>query len=835
MKTAHSSLFRKIIKMILSAFIETIRPAITGGITFFLAFLSGINSFSQRYFFDQFSVSEGLAQSTVYCILQSRNDMIWMGTQAGVTKFDGRTFYNYSVNDGLAENGVRGICEDESGQIWFGHDGGKISRYDGSEFSVIKGIDPYLSSDITSIILDSLKRIWITSLASGAVMIENPEAPANHLIYRHYFGNELSDRVFSGYVSSSGKLYFIADPNEKYYDADSLKFKNLTLNGVPRYYMTTSILVDSNGHTWIGKHNGGAYRYIPERDTTIMIDLIKSGLSSNWVSTICEDRSGYIWIGTWGGGAARIDKSDNIQVFNDYNGLPGTKIWRIYEDREGNILIGTNEHGLCVFKGDHFISYNEEDGLRNTQIWAILETGRGDYWFGTNEGIYILLNGDKDGDIIRYNQLHGERIRFLKEDRMGAIWIGTEKQGVFNREVNNQLGYNPLINNYITNGMVTAMEIDRENNLWIGTLDGLIYYEIDNRKVTRLTQVQGLSGNDISSIFADSRNRIWVGSEGKGVTIITGSKFDKLETDFGFTPTCFTEDHNQHIWIGSKGRGVLLFDAEKGELIKTLSEKEGLLANLINSLNCDEQDNIYIGTNKGLNKYIPSEEMIYSYTRRSGFTGIETKPNASLVDKNGNIWFGTVSGIIKYLPGRDNRTIVEPVVHITGLEVNYKPFSLTDTETFSYNQNSLIFDYRCITLNPDGVLYQIKMDGVDLDWRPPDTQTRVNYPALRHGKYNFMVRARNSEGVWSKEPVTYSFVIKPPFYLTYWFILTAILTLGLLIFSYIKIRERALIRENRLLEDRVRDRTAMVVAQKEEIAQKNKDITDSIRYAQKIQ
>ncbi|MBN2698050.1 MAG: SpoIIE family protein phosphatase [Bacteroidales bacterium] len=808
------------------------RVPVRGGLILLLV-LAGSAGYTQHYFFDRFSVSEGLAQSTVYCILQDENDIVWMGTQAGVTRYDGSTFLNFSADDGLAENGVRGMCEDASGHLWFGHDGGGVTRYNGISFTVIPGTAPYLTSDITSIIMDSLQRIWITSIASGALMIENPGAPADELIVRHYSGNELSDRVFSGYVDPGGKLYFVADPNEKIYDPDSLRFRNLTLNGVPRYYMTTCMLVDRKGHTWIGKHNGGIYHYIPGKDTTIMIDLIKSGLSSNWVSTLYEDCSGNIWAGTWGGGAARLDSSGNITTFDDTNGLPGTKIWRIFQDREGNILLGTNEHGLCVFKGDHFMSYGEAEGLLNMQVWSILESRKGDYWIGTNEGIYILEHGR--AGFSNYSRLRGERIRFLREDRKGRVWIGTERQGVFTVEPDGRFEYNPVINRYIINGMVTAMDIDGENNLWIGTLDGLIYYEIENRAVSRLTQTQGLAGNEISSVFADSGNRIWVGSDRKGVTVITGSEFRRVELDFDFSPTCFEEDRQQKIWVGTEGRGVLLIDPEKGALINTLSVRDGLLANLINTIDCDDHNHLYVGTNKGLNKYVPSENRIYSYTRRSGFRGIETKPNASLVDSRGNIWFGTVSGITIYFPERDNRKTGEPVTHITGLSVNYEPFPLGEGNNLTYKQNSLIFDYRCITFNPGEVVYQIKMEGVDPDWRPPDYQTSVNYPALRPGKYTFMVKARNSEGIWNSEPVAYSFVINPPFYLRYWFIISCILVLGLLVFTYVKLRERALVRENRILEEKVRDRTAVVVAQKEELSQKNKDITDSIRYAKRIQ
>jgi serine phosphatase RsbU (regulator of sigma subunit) len=127
------------------------------------------------------------------------------------------------------------------------------------------------------------------------------------------------------------------------------------------------------------------------------------------------------------------------------------------------------------------------------------------------------------------------------------------------------------------------------------------------------------------------------------------------------------------------------------------------------------------------------------------------------------------------------------------------------------------------------------LEGADNDWRPVTTQTRVTYPSLLPEEYTFKVSARNSEGNWNTEPLTYTFEILPPFYQTTWFIMLSIFVGTLSIFIFIKIRERNLIIEKRILEEKVVERTAVVTSQKEQLARKNKDIPDSIRYAKRIQ
>jgi len=601
MRMAPSSSSRKITDMTHCFKEQTIRLAFSSRVVFLWMALLSIPLHSQQLYFDQFTASDGLAQSTVYNIIQDKNDIYWMGTLEGLSSFDGVKFTNYSADQGLAENGVLSICEDRHGILWFGHIGGGVSRYNGSVFEVLTNGVEFMDSDVTSIIEDSAGHLWFTTYGSGVIKLLNPQAEKDKIDLQQYSGRDLSDRVSGSHIDKDGRIYFITDINVKYYNSDSARFDNLVLNGVPQYYNKTCIQVDRRGRTWFGTHNGGLYRYDPHQDNAKMYDLVKAGLKSNWVSTLFEDNKGNIWVGTWEGGIARIDTDNRITLFSHTNGLPGTKIRCIIQDREGHILIGTHDNGLCVYKGDHFISYFKEDGLINSQVWAVLQTDNGDIWFGTNEGISILTHTAAGESLYDFSRLKGERIGYLKEDSHGTVWIGTTNTGVssFDRAGNHVL--NQRINVSLSQSQVTAMDIDGEDNLWVGSLDGLFYYEIGNRTITRLSQENGLKGNSISVVFVDSRERIWVGAEGRGITMINGSDFIQLDIGFDFTPRSFAEDVEGKIWIGTEGKGLLQFDPDSMSIIRSFTVDDGLLANVINQLSCDKSNNIYIGTNKGLN------------------------------------------------------------------------------------------------------------------------------------------------------------------------------------------------------------------------------------------
>ncbi len=788
---------------------------------------------SQTYYFDNYSVKDGLAQSKVFTILQDRNDHIWLGTEGGVSRFDGVDFENFTSEDGLALNGVRTLCEDSRGILWMGHTGGGVTRFDGRNFERLDLTTMLLNSDVTSIEEDPEGRIWITSASDGAILLMNPSSVADDLKYEQFKGGRLSDRVFDLFISRDSTLYFVTDVGVQKKRPGSQEFEKFFIEGMG-YFQITSFLEDSRGNFWFGTYNDGLYHYDTDSEELEFFNT-RNGLAHNFVSTLSEDSRGAVWVGTWGGGITRF-REDEQMTFNTSNGLQDLKIWCIYEDVEGNILVGTNENGLSVFKGERFVSITQDNGLVNNQVWAILQDRSGQFWFGTNGGISIYDPGSKSFiHLTADSYAIDNQIRYLKEDNRGNLWIGTYGNGTYEYQPGRgRFNYSFRINSYNRQLIVTAMEIDRENQLWVGTTDGLIYYDIDREQVQLLTQVHGLAGTDISALYADSRGVLWVGSKGNGITTIEGDSARQLVLDYDFTPTCFTESTDGRIWIGTEGQGI--FAVEGRKVVKHLSIQTGLLANLITLLNVDEQNNVYIGTNQGLNKYVASEDRIYTYTEKNGFVGIETKNNASFRDAEGNLWFGTVGGVVMYDPSKDRKTGIEPLTHIMDMRVNLEAREMARGLKLGYQENSVIFDYKSICLaNPDAVRYRFMLEGADADWLPETEQTTATYPALRPGKYNFLVKARNSDGIWNTEPISYAFQIKPPFYATWWFIISCVFLGAIGILSYIKLRTAKLRRENHILEEKVRERTATVVAQKEELVQKNKDITDSIRYAKRIQ
>jgi ligand-binding sensor domain-containing protein/serine phosphatase RsbU (regulator of sigma subunit) len=809
----------------------------------FFILLTSLSANAQTYFFDNYGINQGLGEQKVYKLLQDSKDFIWLGTANGLSRFDGKKFENFTSRDNLAFGGVVSLAEDSLGTLWFGHrSGGGISVFNGSKFEKAGFDSIKITGDITSIV-QIKDKIWFTSSSDGAIQAEFPVKDIRHIRARQFRGKEgLSDQVSGSNLNTDRSLICIADVGLRRYNSGERKFENYRMPHLTTYFSTNCLLEDKAGNLWFGTYNGGLYKYSMAESRMVYHDLIREGIPSNTVSCLFEDQNGRIWAGTWGGGIAVFD-NNGISKFNTNNGLKPTNIYDIKGDVEGNILIADRDNGLTIYKGNVFETINDKKILPDPNVNAIYMDITGALWFGTNMGITRYYQ-DPENKTVIFNKSRNsinEEIRFFREDRDGNLWIGSNEGGVIRYNMkSSRFEPQPYINSQLyKEGQVKAMEIDKENNLWIGTVDGLRVGTISGQNIQRITIMDSLTILNITTLYCDPLGNIWIGSEPSGEKPglvkydAVKKNFRRIKASTGIIPKTMIMDKEGVLWIGTS-QGLLAF--RNDSIITTLTQDDGLLSNNINLLTAGDDGSIYIGTNIGLNRYFPETKRIFSYTGRNGFTGIEAKPNAVYKSPSGDLWFGTANGAIHMRPSVIPSGNREPLTHIMDMKVNYETREMIQGMKLNYNERPILFDYYSICLtNPDVVKYRVKLNGEDEDWQPVTDQTRVTYSALPPGKYTFNVIAINSQGIWNTRPASFHFVIKPPFYRTWWFILVSSLFTVVLFVMYIKIREQNLVKEKLVLENKVKERTAEVVQKSMEIEEKNRDITASIRYAERIQ
>lgn len=779
------------------------------------AALLAFPAIAQRYFFENVSVQQGLPASKVYCAAQGHDGIIWIGTEAGLASYDGHTVVNYGTADGVANGGVRTILIDNQGALWAGHLEGQMTWSDGSRFLACR-IGSGIKSAVTAMLQGKDGVLWIATMGEGLWRVNGPPANDGTLPAERIGADSgMRNRLLAMTQYPDGRIALIADGGSM----QSLvgdQVTELNLPGMPDVFSRTTIFRDSRGNTWVGTQGGGAFRCGASGGCE-QFDIL-DGLRSNTVICFGEDGFGQVWVGTLDGGATCIE-SDGIRSFGPDNGLHGRFIRCIVRDREGNLLIGTNESGLDIFKGDRFISYGEADGLNDPKVFAVMEDRNQRVWFGTNAGILVLDSHGRMAEQItmQKGQLNSNFIRCLREDDKGYVWVGTDNGGLLRYDPRSGRAMDAIeVSGSLADLKVTALEIGQPGEIWVGGLNGLRRYLPGSGTVpTVYTAEEGLAGNYVTAIFRDDDGVIWVGSTVNGITRIDNGKASRVDLGRSFAVSCFAQDRDGRIWVGTEGQGIIVLKGGREE--KRFTTVEGLLSNTIKALGVDGYGHVWIGTTKGLNKWRHQKEGFIAFTERAGFTGIEVKANAVCVLRSGDILFGTVNGATRVGSEQEKRT-EPPLIAIRGWTVNLEERPLSDGLDLSHDERNVRIRYGSVALSdPGAVRYTYMLEGLEEDWQPMTTGTEAHYPALPPGSYSFRVKAMDRTGLWSEPPAELRFTIHPPWYRSWWFYTALAIFIGVTLFSFIKVRERQLRMRNLILEQKVEERTAEVVAQSKEI------------------
>ncbi|MBW8049432.1 MAG: SpoIIE family protein phosphatase [Cytophagales bacterium] len=845
---------------------------------FFIAYclLLTANCFSQTSNFIHYGVADGLVQSQVSTIEQDKDGNLWIGTLAGLSKYNGKEFKTYTKKDGLAEDWITTSYTDRSGNIWFGHYGGNVTKYNYEKkiFEDVHFKQYSQFNPITDILEDHAGNFWFAKKGSGIYKYE----PDSNIIIAVSDTPQLnSPNVYSICEDKFGNLWFgtnkgitIYNPKYDINSPDAFVYLN-DKNGLPAnvIFSIKSVL---NDEIWIGTWTSGI---IVIRTTDNIYDLIKAsesegealsadiisnikerdGLASNNVLSIYEDKDNNIWVGSLSKGITRYlpassseRKQDaakgTYKIFSMKKGLFSYAVDDILQDREGNIWIAS-DMGLDKYRGDRFVTFDESTGLINNIVWSILEDSKGNIWMGTDGGVSRFtfekikdkkrLSGNfKIKNYTSGNGLSGDFVVCIYEDSKGNLWFSTVRKGVCVFDGKKFRNYNT--NDGLIDNVVSSIIEDNDSNIWFATYKGATRFNPQKQKYTNYTIENGLGGNKVHTSFKDSKGNLWFGIVGGDLTKYDGTKFQKFSEKDGIKHRfvkCITEDLNNNLWFATYANGLYKYDGQNFTNYTIRGVKGSDFPWLIT---CDKENNIWIGISQGVVKFDQQTNVFTFYGKQEGFLGVETNQNAVLNDSEGNIWFGTIMGAVKYSPEKDIPNKTEPKTFVNKLQLFHKDIEFQPDAQFSYDQNQLTFNFIGVSLtNPNKVRYQYKLEGFDKDWSHEIKENFVTYTNLPPGAYSFMVRSCNNDGVWNKEPASYSFTITPPFWGTWWFYsLCAVAALSGVI-TFIKVRERNFTRSKKLLEQRVAERTKQLQEQKEIVEEKNKDITDSIRYAQQIQ
>ncbi|MCL5028662.1 MAG: histidine kinase [Bacteroidetes bacterium] len=761
--------------------------------------------------------SHSISDNFIWTLYEDKNGTLWIGTNSGgLSRFDRETetFTNYKFDPGnpnsLSNNNIRAIFEDKYGGLWVGTEGGGLNKFDKKNNKFIhfwhNPNDPNSLSDNTvlSIFEDKGGTLWV---GGDGGLNEFHRSKGNFSCFKHEPNNPFSlsyNVVLSMFEDKHGNFWIgtlnglnLFDRNngrfERYFSNADI-FSNLDNNRI------NAILEDNYGTLWIAS-GGGLYQFKRNKKKFISLSHTTShsaSISNNNILSIYQDNSNIIWIGTGEGGIIKFDRER--MKFKHYmydpsnpNSLSYNTVRSVYQDKSGILWIGTLGGGLNRLdlkrnKYSHFVYQSKNAfSLSNNSVISIFRDKSGTLWIGTwGGGLNKVVKENADGMLEFKSYRHdptdaysisNDIVQSIYEDDKGRFWIGTgigldifdRKSGKFYEYINDPRNPNSISENQIQ----SCITEDRNDNLWIGTWNGLNKLDItklpsappyNKLLFTRYNHIaddpSSLSDNRVISALEDKQGNLWFGTYGGGLNELTLDQQKKAD--------------------------------EKKTVFIHYSMKDGLVSNIIYGILEDNDGNLWLSTDNGLSKFNSKTGVFRNYYQSDGLQGNQFFWGASFKGRNGELFFGGTNGVNAFYPSslRDNTNI--PPVVITDFQIFNKPVPInTDgsplkraiTETkeikLSYGQNVFSFEFAALDYTAPGKnQYAYMMEGFDKDWIQSGNRRYVTYTNLDPGKYVFKVIGSNNDGIWNQTGASIKIIILPPFWRTWWFIIISVFLIG---------------------------------------------------------
>jgi ligand-binding sensor domain-containing protein/two-component sensor histidine kinase len=746
-----------------------------------------------------YTTADGLARDHILCIVQDSHGFLWFCTAEGLSRFDGYTFTNYHTEQGLPGNAVTDFLETRAGDYWIATTDG-LARFDPKGAGAARfHVYPLMAN---------------TKL-SPAVVREDGEGG-----------------IWTGVNTGEGVFYL--GPHDTAFRHVDVPMADPTID---------AMAIDRRGAVWIGTV-GGLYRR--DRDGTIKEYTTADGLPNTSIMALREDREGGMWVATRLG-LAHLDAAGKVaHVYSTKDGVPGTRLESLLLASDGTLWVG-GVGGLAEWTPQHpvdgreFQAYTQEQGLTAKTVGALAEDRDGNLWIGTfgSGAMKIARNGfitftEADGApwaasllesrrgemCVEYRAADGPRIgRFdgqkfvpvrpawpstmtysgwgrgeaVAQDPAGEWWFATA-QGLFRfarqDSVEGLAGARPKAVYTKRDGLagneIYSVFADSQNRIWIGTIglgneDGLAMWDPKTERVRAFAPVDGLPKKALPNVLAEDRSgNIWAALYHGGVVRYRQGRFTFFDEKDGITGTAvwFFVDSRGRLWICTS-RGLIHVedpDAERPRMV-VYGPAQGLSSNDIDGLTEDHFGRLYAATGRGIDRFEPQGQglgRIQHYTTADGVA--RGALDLTYADREGRLWFSTTLGLSELLPVED-RPRQPPPVLVTGVSVGgvARPISdlgQTAVSGLRLPQSPLRLDFVGLGFLPgESLRYQYMLENADPGWSAPTDQRSVIYGRLSAGSYRFLVRAVTGDGVASAQPASVAFTVLPPVWRTWWFLL----------------------------------------------------------------
>ncbi len=765
--------------------------------------------FISQYAHSAWTTQDGYLHGTASSFAQTTNGYMWIGTAAGLLRFDGVRFSTWAPPGekpvSFASSEITALLADRDGSLWISVRAGPTKQY----------LSHWTDHGIVNYKINGLANSSLLQTRDGTVWTSRPfcqvtrgglscPGPA-HGIPGNTGEALAEDGAGNIWLGQDTRLIRWSHGSSTVYTPPSLQANN-GMSGV------TSIVPAPDGTVWAGLYargpGGGLQHFVQGgwRDAEI------PGFdgSSVEVTDLLSDSHGALWIGTNDDGLYRIYEG-RVDHYRSKDGLSGDYVLRLYEDREGNLWAGTTK-GVDRFRDNRIATYSMAEGLCTTEVDAVLASHDG-----------TLLIGGADA------------LSILREGRISCIKAGKGLPGL----------------------QVTSLFEDHAHQLWIGINDTMTIYE--NGRFTPITRPDGKPLGLVVSITEDSEHNIWVvtGGDHRALLRIRDRKLQEELTEPRIpVPHTVTADPAGGVWLGLMSGGLaryhsghvdtyrlasldsvvmqLAVQPDGGILAATASGlvgwKQGkfLIMTARNGLPCDQVSTfitdhsgaLWLYMRCGLVRIAPGELQrwwrqpqttlqLRVFDTLDGMQPGAAPFQGSARTPDGHLWFANNAVLQTIDPDHLSSGAPTPLVHVEQISSDQRTYRIDEPLNLPPNTHRLGIDYTAPTFAiPQRVHFRYMLEGYDTDWQDAGTRRQAFYTDLRPRKYRFRVTASNEDGVWSEQGAVVEFSITPAWYQTRGFLAGCIAVALLLTWALYRLRMRQVARAlNARFDERLAERT----------------------------
>ena len=822
-----------------------------------IAFCFVVTTSAEQLPLKHYTIQDGLPQNGINRIAQDSRGFTWFCTNGGLSRFDGYEFANFGAAQGLPGDRVMDFLETRRGEYWLATNGGLVKfNPDGLAYNRVFNESEavalsrqerpmfitYQPSErvkmVTQLLEDSRGSIWVgtqdgffrletieekTRLQPVDVGLPPPEGNSNY--------------AYSLYEDRSGAIWLGTERSLYRMTADN-RVTSYTTNEPNAIYFR-ALFEDGRGNFWAGTSKKGLFQIRLDSAGVPQVAHAftpENGSVLEWINDIAESFDGKLWLAT-SGGLVEFTPAENLadstfELYTRRTGLGYSNYQCLYEDRAGDLWLGTRANGAFRLARRGLVAYGLEENIsfirsvfaaRNNEIILVgfltdpeLATGgsrvtaskkpfKPHIWslgrFDGKKFDWIVPALPPEVDYFGWGE---QQLSF--QSRTGEWWISTG-EGLFRFPAvafEELPKARPLAVYNDRNGLVPhdvfRLYEDSRGDVWISTSsikgNGFFKWERATETLRNLNETAGLPSlkdNLINAFGEDRAGNFWIGYFDKGLARIRRDGkidyFDKVENLLNAGVNGIFADNKGRLWLATY-RGVVRVDEPDADSPRfaTYTTAEGLSSNRTSAIIEDKQGFIYIGTDRDVNRLDPATGKIRYL--RIGSNLPQREFRSAVADANGVLWFGTTDGLVKYAPPASETKSSPPEVLLTNVLIEGAPqriSALGATEIalgeLAPEQNQVRIDFVSLAANGDDQMRYQHRIGAQTDWSKPDTTRSLDFANLAPGDYRIEIRGVNADDVPSAKPAVVTFRILPPFYLRWWFLLFSALILGATVYG----------------------------------------------------